>query len=217
MEIWYILVYNICILSNGGKYILDVINKIKEYFNHVNEVTQIITHSNINKIISCIKQIHKICEIDIKSATNRQLRDNHEDHYHPIKVFKGDIYNAQITQNAGSELSDNHLVVIVQGFSSNVYGEKVTVLPIEGDGTKINPHYQIKLTNADLESGQLDKNPSRIIFTDVMTLDKARLDRKIGKLNPKKIQEVNRYLVAHLDLKSKSKSNKSSGLTTDKN
>ena len=90
-------------------------------------------------------------------------------------------------------------------------------MPIEWDGTKINPHYQIKLTNADLESGQLDKNPSRIIFTDVMTLDKARLNRKVGKLNPIKIEEVNKYLVAHLDLKKKSKSNKSSGLTTDKN
>ena len=114
-------------------------------------------------------------------------------------------------------MSENHLVVIVQGFSSNVYGEKVTVLPIEGDGSKINPHYQIKLTNADLEDGMLDKDPSRIIFTDVMTLDKARLDRRIGKLNPTKIEEVNRYLIAHLDLKNKSKKNTSSGLTTNKN
>ena len=194
-----------------------MVNKIKQYFNHINDVTQTISNVNIDKIIACIKQIPKICEIDIKSDANKQLRDSHPKHYHPIKVFKGEIYNAQITQNAGSELSDNHLVVIIQGFSSNVYGEKVTVLPIEGDGNKVNPHYQIKLTNADLEEGMLDKDPSRIIFTDIMTLDKARLDRRIGKLNPTKIEEVNRYLVAHLDLKKKLKSNKSSGLTTDKN
>ena len=194
-----------------------MVNKIKQYFNHINDVTQTISNANIDKIIACIKQIPKICEIDIKSDANKQLRDSHPKHYHPIKVFKGEIYNAQITQNAGSELSDNHLVVIIQGFSSNVYGEKVTILPIEGDGNKVNPHYQIKLTNADLEEGMLDKDPSRIIFTDIMTLDKARLDRRIGKLNPTKIEEVNRYLVAHLDLKKKLKSNKSSGLTTDKN
>lgn len=194
-----------------------MVNKIKDYFNQINIVTQTITNVNIDKIIACIKQIPKICEIDAKSNHNRKLRDSNKDHYHPIKVFKGEIYNAQITQNAGSELSDNHLVVIIQGFSSNVYGEKVTILPIEGDGNKVNPHYQIKLTNADLEEGMLDKDPSRIIFTDIMTLDKARLDRRIGKLNPTKIEEVNRYLVAHLDLKKKLKSNKSSGLTTDKN
>ena len=193
---------------------MDTIDKIKEYFNHINNTTQIITNSNIDKIIACIKQIPQICKIDIESAKNRKLRDEHEKKYHPIRVHKGDIYYAQITQNAGSELSDNHLVIIIQGFSSNVYGEKVTVLPIEGDGSKINPHYQIELTNADLEQGMLDKNPSRIIFTDIMTLDKARLDRKIGKLNPEKIEEVNRYLIAHLELKNKSKKNKCSGLTT---
>lgn len=192
-------------------------DKMNEYLGHVNDVTKIINKTNINKIIACIKQIPKICEIDIKSAKNRKLRDEHDKKYHPIKVFKGEIFNAQITQNAGSELSENHLVVIVQGFSSNVYGEKVTVLPIEGDGSKINPHYQIKLTNADLEDGMLDKDPSRIIFTDVMTLDKARLDRRIGKLNPTKIEEVNRYLIAHLDLKINRKKNASSGLTTNKN
>ena len=194
-----------------------MVNKIKQYFNHINDVTQTISNVNIDKIIACIKQIPKICEIDIKSDANKQLRDSHPKHYHPIKVFKGEIYNAQITQNAGGESSDNHLVVIIQGFSSNVYGEKVTILPIEGDGNKVNPHYQIKWTNADLEEGPLNKNPSRIIFTDIMTLDKARLDRRIGKLNPTKIEEVNRYLVALLDLKKKLKSNKSSGLTTDKN
>ena len=177
-----------------------MINKIKEYFNHVNTVTQMITNDNIEKIILYIKQIPMLCSINIKSRSNKILRDTHPKKYHPIKVFKGEIYNAQITENAGSELSNNHLVIIIQGFSSNVYGEKVTILPIEGDGSKINPHYQIRLTNADLEEGMLDKDPSRIIFTDIMTLDKARLDRKIGKLNSDKIEEVNRYLVEHLDI-----------------
>lgn len=178
-----------------------MINKIKYYFNHVNNVTQIITSDNIEKIISYIKQIPMLCSINIKSGNNKKIRDSHPKKYHPVKVYKGEIYNAQITENAGSELSNNHLVIIIQGFSSNVYGEKVTVLPIEGDGLRINPHYQIKLTNADLEEGMLDKDPSRIIFTDIMTLDKARLDRKIGKLNSDKIEEVNKNLAAHLDIK----------------
>lgn len=155
-----------------------------------------------------------LCSINVRSNNNKRLRDSHSKKYHPVKVFKGEIYNAQITENAGSELSNNHLVIIIQGFSSNVYGEKVTVLPIEGDGSKINPHYQIKLTNTDLEEGMLDKDPSRIIFTDIMTLDKARLDRRVGKLNSDKIDEVNKYLVTHLDIKLKN--NVNSGLTSQK-
>ncbi len=191
-----------------------LIDKIKDYFNHVNNVTQIITGDNIEKIISYIKQIPMLCSINVRSNNNKRLRDSHSKKYHPVKVFKGEIYNAQITENAGSELSNNHLVIIIQGFSSNVYGEKVTVLPIEGDGSKINPHYQIKLTNTDLEEGMLDKDPSRIIFTDIMTLDKARLDRRVGKLNSDKIDEVNKYLVTHLDIKLKN--NVNSGLTSQK-
>ena len=108
-----------------------------------------------------------LCSINIKSTNNKKLRDAHPKKYHLVKVFKGEIYNAQITENVGSELSNNHLVIIIQGFSSNVYGEKVTILPIEGDGSKINPYYQIELSNADMEEGMLDKDPSRIIFTDI--------------------------------------------------
>lgn len=182
---------------------MDIINKIKEYSEHINNVTQIITSDNIEKVISYIKQIPVLCTINIKSANNRTIRNNHPKKYHPVKVFKGEIYNASITENAGSELSSNHLVVIIQGFSSNVYGEKVTVLPIEGDGFKINPHYQIQLTNQDLDEGMLDKNPSRIIFTDITTIDKARLNRKIGKLNSNKLNEINNCLVSHLDIKIK--------------
>ena len=177
-----------------------MINKIKEYFNYVNFVTQMITNDNVGKIIAYIKQIPMLCSINIKSNNNKKSRDANPKKYHPIKVFKGEIYNAQITENAGSELCNNHLVIIIQGFSSNVYGEKVTILPIEGDGSKINPHYQIKLNNADMEEGILDKDPSRIIYTDIMTLDKARLDKKVGKLNSDKIEEVNKYLAAHLDI-----------------
>lgn len=180
---------------------MDIVSKIKEYSHHVNSVTQIIASDNIEKIISYIRQIPVLCSINIKSAKNRCLRNNHPKKYHPIKVFKGEIYNACITENAGSELSSNHLVIIIQGFSSNVYGEKVTVLPIEGDGWKINPHYQIKLINDDLEEGLLDKNPSRIIFTDITTIDKARLDKKIGKLSTDKLEEINRSILSHLDIK----------------
>lgn len=68
---------------------MDTIDKIKEYFNHINNTTQIITNSNIDKIIACIKQIPQICKIDIESAKNRKLRDEHEKKYHPIRVHKG--------------------------------------------------------------------------------------------------------------------------------
>ena len=55
----------------------------------------------------------------------------------------------------GSELCGNHLVVIIQNKKANIYSEKVNVLPIEGDGTKINPNYQVRLSSAELADGKL--------------------------------------------------------------
>lgn len=165
------------------------------------DIINLFNRHNMNKIIKYMSQIPLLCEMNEESANNRKVRDTDPRKYHPIKTRKGDIFNANITENVGSELSENHLVVVIQGRSSNIYGEKVTILPIEGDGGKINPHYQMRLTNADLETGRLDKPLSRIIFTDVTTIDKARLNRKIGTLKAEKIVEVNRCIQSHLEIK----------------
>ena len=119
---------------------------------------------------------------------------------HPIIPTRGEIYNAFITEGVGRELTGNHLVVVIQNQNSNMYSDKVTVIPIEGDGNKIKKSYQVKLTNDDLELGRIDKDPSRIIFTDIMTIDKARLGRKIGMLRAEKIERLNILIKKHLSL-----------------
>ena len=100
----------------------------------------------------------------------------------------------------GSELCGNHLVVIIQNKKANIYSEKVHVLPIEGDGTKINLNYQVRLSSAELADGKLDKEPSRIIVTDITTIDKARLGRRIGRLTPQCLVAVEKLLKNHLEL-----------------
>lgn len=189
---------------------MKVIQQIKEY---IEDIFKIILPTNINKILAYLKQIPLLCDMDDISKSNRVLRDSDPKHFHPIKTFRGEIYNANITENVGSELGENHLVLVIQGKTSNIFGEKVTVLPIEGEGDKIDPKYQIELTNDDLESGHLNKNPSRIIFTDITTIDKARLKRKIGKINPTKMNKISLCVSKHLQLNNISNQNKSSGLT----
>lgn len=165
-------------------------DKMNEYSVYVNEVTKILSNDNISKIITYIKQIPLLCSLNAKSKEYRRLRAQDKERKHPKGVSRGEIYNLEITEGVGSELSDNHLVVIIQNTKGNIYSEKVNVLPIEGDGNKINPNYQKPLTNADLEYGQLDKNPSRIIITDILTFDKARLKGKIGKIKSEYMQKV---------------------------
>lgn len=107
---------------------------------------------------------------------------------HPIIPTRRKIYNTFITEGVERELTGNHLVVILQNQNSNMYSDKVTVVPIEEDWNKIKPSYQTKLTNKDLYFRKLDKDPSRIIFADIMTIDKSKLGRKIGILKDEKFK-----------------------------
>ncbi|MBO5609331.1 MAG: type II toxin-antitoxin system PemK/MazF family toxin [Eubacterium sp.] len=157
-------------------------------------------HVSVNKAITYLRYIPEQCRMHYSSINNRRIRDAHPKKFHPVKPLRGEIYNAFITEGVGSELCGNHLVVIIQNKKGNIYSEKVNVLPIEGNGEKINPNYQIRLSNQELSSGKLDKDPSRIIVTDVMTIDKARLGRKIGSLTPECIAAVDNLLRKHLDL-----------------
>ena len=157
-------------------------------------------HLSVTKAVTYLRHIPEQCRMHHNSLENRKLRDSHPKRFHPVKPQRGEIYNAFITEGIGSELCGNHLVVIIQNKKGNIYGEKVNVLPIEGDGTKINPNYQVRLSSTDLAFGSLAKDPSRIIVTDITTIDKSRLGRKIGCLSPNCLATVDKLLKKHLEL-----------------
>lgn len=158
-------------------------------------------NSNANKIIQYLKEIPLLCRLNKRSKENRKERANHPNHIHPIGVSRGEIYNLEITEGVGSELSGNHLVIIIQNKKGNIYSEKINVLLIEGDGNSINPNYQMQLSNNDLLTGSLTKNPSRIILTDICTYDKSRIMSKIGKIKPEKMKDLDNAIIKQLSLK----------------
>lgn len=174
------------------------INNLKKHFENI---IMVFNKSNAYKVLQYLKEIPLLCDMDKKSKENRILRSSDPRHLHPVSVGRGEIYNLEITEGIGSELSGNHLVIIIQNQKGNMYGEKVNVLPIEGDGTKINPNYQMALHNTDLISGSLDKNPSRIILTDIMTFDKARLKNKIATIKPEKMNAIDAKIKKQLSLR----------------
>lgn len=134
------------------------------------------------------------------SLENKRMRHLHPKGFHPIRPQYGEIFNAYITEGVGSELCGNHLVVIIQNPKGNIYSEKINVLPIEGNGNKINPNYHLQLTSNDMALGTLDKDPSRIMISDITTIDKARLGRKIGKLTPEYLAQIRILLRNHLNI-----------------
>lgn len=206
----YVIIYSYIFVG-----VRKISEKIKEKYHALNNLSEdnksnimTIFESQINKIknistnkvLALILDIPLLCFLHYHSRENRRLKNLDEKRFHPIRPIRGEIYNAHITENVGSELCRNHLVIIISNKQGNLYSEKVNVLPIEGDGNIINENYQMKLTNEHLEWGKLDKDPSRIIITDILTLDKARLGNKIGKIKEEIMLELNGKIVKQLNL-----------------
>lgn len=159
-----------------------------------------IKNISFRKSSSLLKDFPIVCELSYNSYEHTEKKKSSNGNMHPIIPTRGEIYNAFITEGVGKELTGNHLVIIIQNQNSNIYSDKVTVVPIEGDGNIIKRSYQMKLTNNDLLNGNLDKDPSRIIFSDIMSIDKARLGRKIDTLKKEKLQQLDCKLKKHLSL-----------------
>lgn len=165
-----------------------------------NGLLSTIKHISVTKATKYIQTIPLVCRLHYNSLENRRIKRNNEKKLHPIIPHRGEIYNAYIAEGVGSELCGNHLVLIIQNQKGNMYSEKVNILPIEGNGNRINPNYQLSLTNNDMENGHLDKDPSRIIVTDITTVNKARLDRRIGKIKPECMAKIERLIRQQLSL-----------------
>lgn len=165
-----------------------------------NGILSNIKNISFRKSSSIIKDFPNVCQMSYKSHEFTERKKASNSKMHPIIPTRGEVYNAFITEGVGKELTGNHLVVVIQNANSNIYSDKVTVVPIEGDGNKIKSSYQLKITSDDFSIGSLDKNPSRIIFSDVMTIDKARLGRRIGKLTDEKLNRLSLLIKKHLSL-----------------
>lgn len=163
-------------------------------------IAEIYNDSTADKIVKYLYEIPAKCKLNKNAAENRKAQQLDEHKHHPMGVIRGEIYFAFITEGIGSELSGEHLIIIMQNKKANIYASKVNVLPIEGDGNKINPNYHIRLSNNDLLNGHLDKNPSRIIISDITTIEKSRLQRKIATIKPEKMNEVSEKLRQQLSL-----------------
>ncbi|OZS78957.1 hypothetical protein CF394_03445 [Tetzosporium hominis] len=153
------------------------------------------------KVKKIIDSIVEKCELDEKSKKHAGEKKSHHRKFHPVRPVRGEIYNVLLSpDNVGTELNNNHLCVIISNPKKNIYSEKVNVVPIEGDGRRIDPMNNIQLTNEDLEFGTITKDPSRIIGGDIMTIDKARIDRKVAKLSPEKLEEVMAMVTSQLGI-----------------
>lgn len=107
------------------------------------------------------------------------------------QVHRGEIWVVEVPTGIGRETTGMRWSLVISNKQHATRSDTVNIVYIagEGEGADTSPS-RMKITNSDLESGRLTKDPSRINLTDLYTVDKKRLKRYIGKVNSAFMQKV---------------------------
>lgn len=115
-----------------------------------------------------------------------------------MNIRRGDIYLVALDPVMGSEISKTRPALIVSNDINNRFSGTLTVLPITSKNLqKIYP-FEIFLQKG---IGNLPKD-SKAKADQIRTLDKRRFVKFIGAVDAEAMQEVEKALMIHLQIKS---------------
>ena len=105
----------------------------------------------------------------------------------PLRPRMGDVYLAKLGTNVGHETDKMRPVLVFQGIDRYIrISQTVFVFPITSNAEK--RKYRVLFSESDVESGVIF--PGSILIQQGRTISTFRFDRKIGRLQKKKLLEV---------------------------
>ena len=110
-------------------------------------------------------------------------------------MFRGEIYYADLSPVLGSEQGGYRPIVILQNNKGNKYSTTVIVAPISSKVFK-----NALPTHVLIEEDFLEKK-SVILLEQIRTIDKKRIDEKIGDLPSEVMERVDEAIKTSLDIK----------------
>ncbi|MGM9683378.1 MAG: type II toxin-antitoxin system PemK/MazF family toxin [Eubacteriales bacterium] len=111
------------------------------------------------------------------------------------KIYRGDIYLANLNPYKGSEQGGKRPVIIIQNDVGNRYSPTVIVTAVTSRFFK----KRALPTHVPLDNEELEKN-SLALLEQIRTIDKSRLIRKIGRVPEEKMKEIGAAINVSLDL-----------------
>lgn len=117
------------------------------------------------------------------------------------EIEKGDIYYASLDPIIGSEQSGNRPVVVVQNNIGNKYSPTVLIAPIT---SRVNSKPNLPTHIFIKKNGKITHD-SIILIEQIRVIDKQRLQEFLCKIEPKKIDEINKAIIEGFDLDNKYK------------
>ena len=111
------------------------------------------------------------------------------------KIYRGDIYLANLNPYKGSEQGGKRPVIIIQNDVGNHYSPTVIVTAVTSRFFK----KRALPTHVPLDNEEPEKN-SLALLEQIRTIDKSRLIRKIGRVPEEKMKEINQAIHVSLSL-----------------
>lgn len=113
------------------------------------------------------------------------------------KIFRGDIYYADLGVNVGSEQNGTRPVIIIQNDIGNKYSSTIIIVPL----TKIISGKVKQPTHCIIPPCDNLKHYSVALTEQIRAIDKQRLKTKVGHINKTRMQELDKTLLIALELK----------------
>ena len=111
-------------------------------------------------------------------------------------VMRGDIFYASLSHGIGSEQRGYRPGLIIQNNIGNKFSPTVIVAVITG---KV--HYKVRLpTHCLLNLSPALSMPSMVLLEQIITIDKRRLKKYVGRINEEETTFINKALSVSLGL-----------------
>ena len=105
-------------------------------------------------------------------------------------IVRGDIFYANLNTGVGSEQSGYRPVLVIQNNTGNRFSPTIIVAAVTG---KI--HYKARLpTHCMLSSAKTLSIPSMVMMEQIVTIDKMRLKKYVGRVSNTDIVLINKAL-----------------------
>ncbi len=111
-------------------------------------------------------------------------------------IRRGDLFYADLNPVKGSEQAGHRPVLVIQNDVSNQYASTTIVAPLT---TTVFPKRYPTHVPLQKGIGGLRAN-STVLLSQIRTVDKSRLGRKVGRLTPDLMHRVNEAIKISLDL-----------------
>ena len=110
--------------------------------------------------------------------------------------LRGDVYLADLGQHYGSEQGGKRPVLLIQNNVGNRYGPTLIVAPITSRFWKKTE----QPTHCRLDGLKFLRGPSVVLAEQIITIDKCRVQKFLGRVNDAQLHDVNAALQISLDL-----------------